>query len=354
MSPYRKRLERDLDVWIGKSLVPGENRAAILASIGEGRRLEASTALAVVGVLLAGVALIALVAANWSGIPRVARFALILSVFLGAAGAASWAVSRGRLLTAQALLCLSGLIYAAAIGLTGQIFDIAGDPQTALRCAGLAALVLALAGRSSWAAAVGLVLLGLGDLARTRFLDSTPEWPGWIALAAPLGAGIALWRRSQPLAHVAGLGCVVAVLTFDRVFQAHADVVFVIAALALTAAALMARQLRAGSDGAPDVLYGWFLAGALLWFGVSGAAGETLDGVTHSVAWLILSIAVLALGRHDRHVAMTAAGVVSLLAAGAVLLFNLGIGLLTSAAVFGGCAAAVLVLAFLLRRTGRA
>ncbi len=353
MARYRERLERDLDGWIASSLVLAQNRAAILASVGEARRLDASTALAVVGAMLAGVAAIALVAANWSDIPRVARFALILVVFLWAAGGAAWAHSRGRPLASQTLLCVAALVFAAAIGLTGQIFDIAGDPQAALRGAGVAALLLAVAGRSSWAAAVGLVFLVLGDLARTPFLDDASAWPGWIAVVAPIGAGIALWRTSKVLAHVAGVGCVVAVLTFDRVFAGQADVVFLTAAMVLAAAACGARMLQARAERPAGVLYGWFAAGALLWFGVSGGAADTLGGVAHSVAWLALSVAVLALGRHDRHTAVTAEGVISLIAAGAFLLFNLGVGLLTSAAVFGGAAVVALGVAFVMRRAVR-
>lgn len=353
MARYRERLERDLDGWIAGSLVPAESRAAILASVGEARRLDASTALAVVGAMLGGVAAIALVAANWSDIPRVARFVLILMVFLSAASGAAWAQGKGRLVASQTLLCVAALVFAAAIGLTGQIFDIAGDPQAALRGAGLGALLLALAGRSPWAAAVGLVFLGLGDLTRTRFLDDTSAWPGWIAVVAPIGAGIALWRASKVLAHVAGLGCVVAVLTFDRVFAGQADVVFLTAAMVLGAAALVARALPARAEGPAGVLYGWWAAGALLWFGVSGGVGDTLGGVEHSGAWMTLSVAALALGRHDRHVAVTAVGVISLLAAGAFLLFNLGVGLLTSAAVFGGAAVVALGVAFVMRRAVR-
>ena len=145
----------------------------------------------------------------------------------------------------------------------------------------------------------------------------------------------------------------VAVLTFDRVFAGQADVVFLTAAMVLAAAACGARMLQARAERPAGVLYGWFAAGALLWFGVSGGAADTLGGVAHSVAWLALSVAVLALGRHDRHTAVTAEGVISLIAAGAFLLFNLGVGLLTSAAVFGGAAVVALGVAFVMRRAVR-
>jgi len=346
MASYRQRLERDLDDWIGRGLVPADNRAAILETVGEGRRLDAATSLAVIGGLLAGVAVIAFVAANWSEIPRIARFALVLAAFLGAAGGAAWAAANGRAVTRQVMLAVAAVVFAAAIGLTGQIFDIAGDPQAALRAAGLAAALLALAGRSPWAAAVGLVLLGFADFADGR--RSAPASIGWLVVAAPVAVAAALWWRSQALAHVAGIAAGLAVLTIDGALRGHPEQLFLGAAAVLAAAAAAARFLRDRFEAPSGVLYGWFAWGALTWFGVSGF-GDSLKGVGHSVAWLALSAAVVALGRHDRHSPITAAGVIGLIAAGATLLFNLGVGLMTSAAVFGAAALLALAVAWAMR-----
>lgn len=350
MASYRRRLEQDLDGWIGRGLVPADSRAAILGSVGEARRLDASTALAIVGGLLAGVAVIAFVAANWSDIPRIARFVLVLAMFLGAAGGAAWASARGRTVTAHVLLSVAALVFAAAIGLTGQIFDIAGDPQAALRAAGLAAALLALAGRSPWAAAVGLALLAISDFTvRSGLGGGEATWPGWLVVAAPLGVITALFWRSQALAHVAGIASVIAVMTFDETLRSRPEVLFLSAAGVLAAGAVGARLLRDRFEGPAGVLYGWFVWGAMGWFGASGF-GDSLKGVGHSIAWLALSAGVVALGRLDRHASATAAGVVGLFAAGATLLFNLGVGLMTSAAVFGGAALAALAVAWAMRR----
>ena len=349
MASYRQRLERDLDDWIGRGLVPEGSRTAILESVGEGRRLDAAASLAIIGGLLGGVAVIAFVAANWSDIPRIARFVLILAAFLGAAGGAAWATGRGRTVTSHLLLSVAALIFAAAIGLTGQIFDIAGDPRAALRGAGLAAVLLALAGRSPWAAAVGLALLGFGDFSgRSVFGQAGTHLPGWLVLAGPLGAAGALAWRSQALAHAAGIATVVSVMTFEPVFRAHPEQVFLGAAVVLAAGAALARLLRDRFEAPAGVLYGWFAWGALLWFGASGF-GDDLRGVGHSIAWLAASAGVVALGRHDRHALVTAAGVIGLFAAGATLLFNLGVGLMTSAAVFGAAAVIALAVAWAMR-----
>ncbi|MGH6998274.1 MAG: DUF2157 domain-containing protein, partial [Phenylobacterium sp.] len=129
MAGYKARLQRDVDEWIAAGLVPAENRQAILDRVSDGRRIDASAALAVIGGLLLGAAALAFVAANWGVIPRLPRFGLIVGLFLAVAGAAAWATKAGRPLLTNTLLAVAALIYAAAIGLTGQIFDIAGDPQ---------------------------------------------------------------------------------------------------------------------------------------------------------------------------------------------------------------------------------
>ena len=346
---YRRRLERDLDGWIAAGLVPGDSRGPILDSVGDARRLDAATALAIIGGLMAGVAVIAFVAANWSAIPRIGRFALILAAFLGAAGASAWASARGRPIATHVLLSVAALIFAAAVGLTGQIFDIAGEPQTALRSAGLAAALLALAGRSPWAGAVALVLLAFGDFAGRSLFGVETGWPGWLVVAAPLGALAALAWRSQALAHAAGVSGVIAVLTFDKALSSQTELLFLSAAAVLALGAIGARWLRGRFEGPAGALYGWWAWGALAWFGAAGF-GDGLRGVAHSVVWLALSAGVVVAGRQDRHAPVSAAGVVGLFAAGMVLLFNLGIGLLTSAAIFGGLAIAALVVAMALKR----
>jgi uncharacterized membrane protein len=343
MSHYRRRLERDLEGWIGRGLVPAESRAPILDSVPEARRLDAATVLAVIGALLAGVAVIAFAAANWAAIPRLVRFGLILSAFLGATGGAAYLHGKGRETASQAVLSLAALIFAGAIGLTGQIFDIAGDPQAALRGAGLGALLLALAGRSPWAAVVALVFIGLGDLVGGVVSQNQPSI-GWLVFLAPALAAAALLLRSKALAHAAGLGVVVAIFTFDGELKVAPELVRALAALTLAVAAGFARAWQPRFQGAATVLYGWFSCGALFWSALA------FHVWLYAVPWLVLSVVAILLGRHDQRAVITAAGVVSLLAAGAVLLFNLGVGLLTAAAVFGGLALAALAIALLLKR----
>src|SRR5215204_4879951 len=97
MAAYKERVAQDLDRWIAAGHVSADKRTAILASIPDARRLDAATALAWVGGLLLGIAIIAFVAANWDVLPKLAQFGLLLLFFLALSGAAAWAAHKERL-----------------------------------------------------------------------------------------------------------------------------------------------------------------------------------------------------------------------------------------------------------------
>ena len=349
MANYKTRLTGDLDRWIAEGLVPPVSREPILAGVTEPKRLEASAALAAVGGLLLGAAVIAFVAANWSGIPRLARFGLVLSLFLTVSGGAAWAGER-RPLARNVLLLVAALVYAAAIGLTGQIFDIAGDPRTALHAAGLAAILLALAGRSSGAAIAALGLLAIGDL-KLDFMGAEQP-PPWLALAAPVGVGLAWAWRSRPLAHAASLAVVVAgllLLTWrDLNAPLNLDAFGIGFALALLAAG--ARYLDSRDDPMAGVAYGWWVWGALIFCAAGGFGPHPPAVLVHRPLWLAVAGGVIALGLHDRRSVVTAAGVVFMAGAIAAILADLGLGLMTAAAVFAVVALVALAGGFALRR----
>jgi uncharacterized membrane protein len=351
MTSYRRRLEGDLDQWIASGLVAAENREVILATIPQSRRLDAATALAAIGAFLAGAAIIAFIAANWGAIPRLVRFAMILAAFLAAAVAGAWAAGRERIVTKNVLLSLAAMIFAAAIGLTGQIFDIAGDEASALRAAGLAAALLAIAGRAAWpaAAAIGFVLAGdlAAGLGGARG-EGSALW--WAVGAAPGGAALALLWRSRPLARAAGLAAIVAAFTPPWPPEDLMRERLLLTAALFAGLAALARAHRHRFDGVTAEFYAWSVAGGLICFAAAGLGGGAF-GVAHAILWLALSAAVTTLGRHDSDGRVTALGVLSLFAAGAALLFNLGVGLLTSAAVFAGCGLAALAIALVLRRS---
>ncbi len=357
MAAYRDRLKADLDRWIGAGLVAPDKRDAILATIPDQRRLDAATALAWVGGILAGIAVIAFVAANWDGMSRLARFAILLGAFLALAGAGAWAAHRGRPLLSNIALTIAACVFAASIGLTGQIFDIVGDPRAASYGAGAAAFALALAGRSTGAAIAALVFIGLGDMSGRSWFSGFETGAPWMLPAAPLAAFLAIRWTSAPLAHAAALGVLYCFVWFATQLetQDNVSVFLLLFSIILVGLAGVARWQRAQGRDFAAVFYGWFAAGALIFFAVAGylpffGAEDSLAGkVTHRVLWLAASGALVALGRLDRHMLATAIGVLSLIAAISALLADLGLDLMAAAGVFFLCAIAAAIGGLMLR-----
>ena len=354
MASYKARLREDLERWIARGLIPAESREPILDDVAEPRRLEASSALAAVGGLLLGVAVIAFVAANWNGIPRIGRFGMILVMFLGVCGGAAWC-SENRPMARNILILLAGLVYAAGIGLTGQIFDIAGDPYAALHAAGLAAGLLALAGRSSAAAIAALVFIGMGD-SHFELFGGVQGPPPWLLFAAPAGVALAWAWKSKPLAHASAIALPIAglmLLSWLRSDVPNNLDGFAVAA-AFVGLAAGARWLEGRDDPVAGIFYGWWAWAALGFFAASGFGPHPPAEVAHRVLWLALAAGVVALGLHDRRTPVAAGGVLAMAGAIAAILFDLGLGLMTAAGVFALVAVVALIAGFALRRRAKA
>jgi uncharacterized membrane protein len=355
MAAYKDRVKDDLDRWIAGGLVAPDKREAILATLPEARRLDAATALAWVGGVLLGIAVIAFISANWDGMPKLARFTILLAGFLALASGGAWAASKERNVVSNILLMIASLVFAASIGLTGQIFDIAGNPRIASYGAGVAAFALAMAGRSTGAATVGLVFIAFGDFTDREWFSGVNADAPWMLIAAPLGAVLALRWGSAPLAHVSALAIIYCFGWFAARTEEDAGV-FLFLAILLAGMAAGARWLRAQERAFAGVFYGWFTAGALLFFAIAGYLpwfgdqGSANAGLAHRLVWLAASGAVLALGRFDRHALVTTVGVLSLIVAICALLGDLGLDLLAAAGVFLLCSLAALVAGVVLRK----
>jgi uncharacterized membrane protein len=348
---YRKRLERDLDRWIAAGHVPADRRADMLAMVEEPKRLDAATALAWIGAVLLGVAVIAFIAANWDGLPRLARFIMVLTLFAAAIGGAAWTAHRNRPAASNALATLAALIFAAAVGLVGQIFDIAGKPSHALIGSGVAATLLALAGRSTGAGLAALMLIALGDV---QLFDGHMV----ITLGVGLLAAVAAWSwRSAALAHGASLAIFIAGLwTIGRIGEGEAGWFLVAAAAAAGVAALARWRWKAGDAEVFATFFGWFVWIALAYLVAAGfaASGTGPEMIPHRLAWIAAAGGVITLGRHDRHALVSTGGIVFLIGAVGAVLVDLGVDLLTAAVLFFVCALVALGGGLILRRKAKA
>lgn len=359
LETYRKRLESDLDRWIAAGMVAPERRADILASVAtEGDKDRARTALGVAGVILLGLAIIAFVAANWDGLSRFWRFAVLLSAFAAAIAGAVVALTRARPRIADALVLLAALIYAASIGLIGQIFNIAGSAAPALMTAAFGAMALAWAGSSRASAASALIFGALwqwsamwegqsswmgGSISDWRFADL--GYPILIIIAAGLSR---LWN-SPVVRHLAiWAGGFAGGIVLFKAFGDHGDgikmwaLVQTIFWLGLAAYG-RTRFTKGRAGGATLYGYGaWWGLGAFTLLGLALSGDAEWSGVDIGVAGAILhrlllmagALGAIALGNRDRQGWLTAAGVAAFIAATAMLLFDLGLSLEAAAGVF--------------------
>lgn len=353
MAAYKDRVKQDLDRWIGAGLVESGKRDAILATLPETRRMDAATALAWVGGVLLGIAIITFISANWDVTPKLVRFAVLLLAFLGFAAAGAWSAQKERPTLSNILLTIAALVFAASIGLTGQIFDIAGNPRAAAYGAGVAAFALAAAGRSTGAALAGLIFIAFGDFTDRQWFSGSESEAPWMLIAAPLSAYLALRWGSGALAHASALAIIYCFGWFAARTEAEAGV-FLFLSILMGAMATGARWLHAQDRPFAGVFYGWFTAGALFFFAIGGyfpwfGGADGDGGILHRIVWLAASGGVLALGRFDRHSLVTTVGVLSIIAAICALLNDLGLDLLAAAGVFLVCALAAIVAGVVLR-----
>jgi hypothetical protein len=368
---YRKRLKADLDRWLARGLLLEDQRAAILADLGEVRpALSAAGALGIVGATLLGLAVIALFAANWDAIPRLGRPGLVLAVlWAGLIGAAR--VGRTRPLWAEGLTLIAALVFAAGIGLVGQMYNIPGEPRAALALAALGGIVIAAATDRAAPLAAAAAFAGLaygGDLFGGVFGQSGRSGFGSsdvLMIAFLIASGALAWRQRSRL-------------NLHALLLLGGLAVWTLLAKGFALAEGLGRALESWEPATATVAFLWIglglwarthtrpgartLAGYAAWYGLFAlgvwGAGEAWDdgmGLVHRILWLAAGIGAIALARADRHGWMLAAGIVSAIVAAIVLMSDLGLSLLTASVVFGLLAAAALVAAWLLgRNRGRA
>jgi uncharacterized membrane protein len=332
MAHYKTRLTADLERWIEGGFVPAANRDAILASVPDPRRVDGATTLAFIGALLFGLAVIAFIAANWGEIPRLVRFGALLLGIAASAGGAAWAAERSRLITSNALLTVAALIFAASIGLTGQIFDLTGDPQTALYAAGAGAALLAIAGRSTGAAVAAIALFMLGDGTQAGSGHQLP----WALFAGLAGIVASVAWRSTALAHAGALAVGVSAAYVIGFMGGDASQRMAVFVLSLVFAGLAWLAQSRSWNGRSGVFFGWAVLAAMGYFVVSGLF-ELKDGlnILHRLAWIVVSGGLIAVGRMQNHRVVSGIGVLNLMAAIGALLVDLGLDLLSAAGVFG-------------------
>jgi hypothetical protein len=200
-------------------------------------------------------------------------------------------------------------------------------------------------------------LIGAGDFASPHgFLwsEGDQNWMPLLTFAAPFAAYMAMVWRSAPLAHAASIGILCALMWFATDASEAPSLMFLFSVM-LAGAAAASRWLHQQNKTHANVFYGWAAWGALIFFAIAGYADNGAEGwgIVHRLAWLLLSAGLIAIGRYDRHMLVTATGVVSLVAAIFALLSDLGLDLTMAAMIFFLCALVAIVGGLLLRRKAK-
>jgi uncharacterized membrane protein len=348
---YRDQLVRDLDRWIANGWVPAASRDLILADLPAEQQGRTALWLGMVGVTLAGVAVIAGIADNWSVIPRALKLALLLALIWGALGGAIWAGARGLRNTVNGLALLAALIFAASVGLLGQSLNIPGDPDNALLVAAIGAGLLSLAAESVAAGVVYLALVASMYWAASLFSSWDQFSPGdnqRFALFLAGGGLLALLLRSRLLAH--GTLLLVGALVLnnaDHVLPGNLNYAYAAATVWAVAGTVGLVGVLRGVGGS-GILLGWSAWHGFAAFGLS--AFDDKNALLHHVSWIAIAVVVIALVARLRQGWTLTAAVLSLIAACWLILTDLGLSLGAASAVFGAVALVVLAVAFFVRR----
>ena len=279
---YLKRLARDLDRWIADGLVPAQNRQAILDSAAPSpRRWSAAGAAAILGAILLALAALSFVAANWSDLPKLARFMLILGALWASLGGAAAAFARGAPALGHALALLGAALFGAAIMLTAQTFNMSAVRNTGVLiwAGGALATALIIPSRPVLVLAAGVGALWAG-LEVNNPLTPGPHW-AYLALWA-VTAAAALRMTSSVTLHLLA-ACLVFWIghtLYETLGPDNQDPSFWICAFILVTGALaMAASLALDRrvEGA-GVLAGWMAWAAALGALILQSAQSWNDG----------------------------------------------------------------------------
>lgn len=360
-SDYRRRVEADLRRWQASGWIDAEHLPTLLADVAKGRSAFSPVAwLSMIAASLAGLAVIALIAQNWGALKPGAKLIMLLGLFWLGVGLAFWAALRKKVSALNVASTFAVLVFAAAIGLIGQSFNMPGEMGDAAFGAALGAGVFAAASRAAGPGVVYFVACAVWFW-ETFSIGGRLDWRiEDLTLLALLVFGVWLGKLcdSRTLRHLAWLSAgMVSALLLGKlantlpVDRAERDEVgFLLAFLMWTGFAVFGRiRMLAGKAGGRTV-YGY---GA--WFALLAALGLGFSvGVPHRIVLLMLAVGVTVIGARDHHGWVTAAGLTSTVASCAWLLFDLGAPLWLASVIFAGGAMLSAFAAWLLFRSGRA
>jgi len=201
---YRQRLEADLAQWEADGVIAPAAAGAIrnaLPPLSSG--INIAVIVAIVGGLLISAAFLAFVAAHWTEIARLARFAILLAGMFVAGGLGAWFASSGRDVLADLCASIGAIIFGAGIALVGQMYHLGDDFAGGMLLWSIGAFAAALLTGSRGALAVGLVAACIWTCMRVYDAPDVLHLP--FPLLWLIAAALALAWNSRVAAHLVAI-----------------------------------------------------------------------------------------------------------------------------------------------------
>src|SRR5258707_14251281 len=203
--------ERAYGKRLGADVARGKGEGVITREMGEAMRISLPPLAAginipvmggIVGGLLIAASFLAFVAANWTEIARLLRFAILLTGIAAAYGVGAAFAQAGRPVLADLAASVSAIIFGAAIALVGQMYHLGDDFAAGLLLWAAGALAAAALTGSRGALAVALAAGSLWS--GTRVFDAGDPHLLFVPFWA-LSAILALAWNSRVAAHLVTL-----------------------------------------------------------------------------------------------------------------------------------------------------
>lgn len=211
-SAYRQRLASDLARWQADGVITPAAGDAIRAALPPApKSVNIPTVVGIVGGILIAAAFLAFVAANWSGIARPARFAVLLAGIVGAYGIGAWFDRSNRPHLADIGATVGSIVFGASIALVGQMYHLAEDFAGGMMLWSAGSLVAAILTGSRGALAVALAAGCVWSGMRAEEAGAVPHVP-FVAFWL-VGAVLAVTWNSPVARHLVGVAALGWLLT---------------------------------------------------------------------------------------------------------------------------------------------
>ncbi len=200
---YASRLASDLDRWRAAGFITEVGQRQILADMStRASRFSLPGTLAVLGAVLIGFSAMSFVAANWSGMSKLARLLVLAAGMWSAYGTAAVLFARQLPMFGHAAVLGGASIFGAAIMLVAQMYHMDGNPPDAVLLWAAGALAAGIGFASGPVLGLAMALVGLWS-GWEMLLTSGVHWAFLLAWAAV--AGTFLWLRWRPGLHLSAL-----------------------------------------------------------------------------------------------------------------------------------------------------